>query len=139
MKRQLKALMITAGLSAMLGVIPAMAQDHRAIAKVPFAFKVEQRSFPAGEYSVAQLNQSGILQLSGEDRHSIMLNAPIPNTADPYKPHLTFACYGKECVLSEISLPGSQVARAFSQHAIEKNLTHKLGMVSMIAIRLGSQ
>jgi hypothetical protein len=138
MKLQLNALMITAALSV-LGVMPMAAQQKSETAKVPFAFNVEQLSFPAGDYTVKQINQTGVFQLYSEDRHSIFLNAPLRKSADPDKPHLTFACYGKECALAEIVLPGTGVAQGLSQHAIEKNLTHKLGMVSMISIRLAAR
>ena len=139
MKRKLKTLMITAGVSAVLGVMPLAAQQNREIAKVPFAFSVEQRSFPAGEYTVAQLNQDGLFQMYDGNRHSIFLNAPIQTTTNPEKPHLTFSCYAKECTLAEISMPGNDLGHAFTQHAIDKNQTRKLGMVSMISIRLASR
>lgn len=134
MKNQLKALILAAGLA-----LPIAAQQRSEIAKVPFAFNVQQRTLPAGEYTVYQLNTQGVFEITDKNGLALFLNTSVQKDANPEKPHLTFACYGKECALSEIAMPGSSIAQGLSTHAIEKNFTRKLGMVSMIAIRLGSR
>ena len=64
------------------------------------------------------------------------MNAPVPNTTDPQKPHLTFVRYGDEYVLSEISMPGKNVSYAASQSTIDKNLSHKIGLAALISVPL---
>ena len=134
MKNQLKAFILAAGLA-----VSMTAQQTNETAKVPFAFNVQQKTFPAGDYRVSQLTPSGVFQIYDATGHSVFLNAPLQKDANPDKPHLGFACYGKECALSEIAMPGKSTTNGLSQTAVEKNFTRKLGMVSMIAIRLGSR
>jgi hypothetical protein len=139
MKRQFTTLVLTAGLSAMLGTFSLSAQDRSETADIPFAFQVQQRTLPAGHYRVDQRNVSSMFQLYDGDGHSIFLSAGQQQKADPDKPKLTFACYGHDCVLAKISMPGSDVSYGLSQKQIEKNLPHSIGMVSMISVRLTSR
>jgi hypothetical protein len=85
------------------------------------------------------VNDGGVFQLSDASGKSLFVSAPIQATSDPDKPHLGFTCSGGECILSEIALPGKMHTQKVTERDIQKNLTHKLGMVSMISIRLGSR
>jgi hypothetical protein len=129
-------LILSTGLAALLGAATLGAQNSTAVADVPFAFHAEQETFSAGKYQVAERISSGIFQLTGPEGKSIFVNAPVPTTTDPQKPHLTFARYGGEYVLSAISMSGKNVGHAVSQSAIEKNLTHKLGFAAMVSVTL---
>ena len=50
--------------------------------------------------------------------------------------HLTFACYGGQCTLSQIWIPGDKLGYIRSTHAVEGDLQKKIGMASMISVRL---
>ncbi|HEY3937018.1 MAG TPA: hypothetical protein VGL97_06290 [Bryobacteraceae bacterium] len=139
MKRQFTSLVLTAGLSAMLGTFSLSAQSTSEAADIPFAFQVQQKTLPAGHYVINQKNVGGWFQVYDSRGHSIFLNAIEQKKADPDNPKLTFACYGHECVLAKISMPGADVGYGLSQKQIEKNLPHKMGMVSMISVRLKSR
>jgi hypothetical protein len=129
-------MILSSGLSALLGTAALSAQQWTAVADVPFTFHAEQQTFPAGKYQVAESNSSTIFRLNGPEGKSIFVNAPLPNTTDPQKPHLTFARYGGEYVLSGISMPGKDVGRAVWQSTIDKNLTRKMGLAAMASVSL---
>jgi hypothetical protein len=135
--KDLKTQMIlNAGLSALLGTATLSAQQRSEVADVPFAFHAQQQTFPAGEYQVTQRNSGSVFQLMSSEGKSIYVNAPLLNTTDPQRPHLTFARYGGEYVLSAISMPGTDIGHAVSQSAIDKNLTHKMDIAAMVSVRL---
>ncbi len=136
MKRKMTHMILTAGLSALFGTAILSAQNSREVANIPFTFHAQQQTLAAGTYQIAERGSDGIFQLSGPDRKSIFVGALVPISANPNKPHLKFACYGHECVLSEISMPGRETAYRVSQSQIDKNLTHKLGIASMISVPL---
>jgi len=95
---------------------------------------------PAGKYYVSQLKSgSPIFTLRDEDSHTSFVQLSVTETGKPDNPSLTFACYGSECVLAKVTPPNSSNAYALSESTIEKNLSHKLGMASMISIKLGSR
>jgi hypothetical protein len=108
------------------------------VAKIPFAFHANQNSFAAGEYSVDPVGTNGIFQLrSREDGHGIFVNAPpTVESRDYAEGHLTFACYQGDCVLSQIWLTGEKVGYARSESSVDRDLQRKLGMATMISVRL---
>ncbi len=65
------------------------------------------------------------------------MNSGTNETGHPDKPALTFACYGKECVLAKITPPGNPVAYAATKDSIKSSLSHSVGMASMVSIKLG--
>ena len=136
MTRNLTHRILTAGLSALLGTASLTAQNSREVADVPFTFHAGQQTFSAGKYEVSERNTAGLMWLASSEGRSIFVNAPILNTTDPQKPHLTFVGYGNEYVLSEISMPGKNVSYAASPSAIEKNLSHKIGLAALISVPL---
>lgn len=136
MKHKMTHMLLTAGLSALLGTASLGAQNLREVADVPFTFHAQQQTFPAGTYELAERGTNGVFQLFGPDRKSILVGVMLPVTTNPNKPHLKFTCYGGECVLSEIAMPGRETAFRASQTQIDKNLTHKLGVAAMISVPL---
>jgi len=129
-------MMLSAGLSALLGTATLSAQQEAEVAEVPFAFHAQQQTFPAGEYRVSEKNSSSVFQLTGPEGKSIWVSAPLLETTDPQKPHLTFTRYSGEYVLSAISMPGNDVGHAVSQSAIDKNLTHKIVLAARVSVPL---
>jgi hypothetical protein len=140
MKRQLATFFLTAGLSAALGPLSLSAQSTTtAIAEIPFAFQVQQRTLPAGKYTIDRKSTAGLFQVFDHEGHSIFLTAPVQVKSDPEEPKLSFACYGSDCVLAKIGMPGGEVGYSLSQSSIERNLHRRVGMTPMISIRLKSK
>jgi hypothetical protein len=139
MKSQFVSIVLTAGL-AMLGCLTLRAQNSQEIANIPFAFHANQTAFAAGEYRLQKLNTNGMFRLSSTgDGHSIFVNAPPIVEAKNYvEGHLTFACYQGDCVLSQIWLAGSKIGYARLDSAIDHDRQRKIGVASMINVRLNA-
>jgi hypothetical protein len=117
------------------------AQNSRTVADVPFAFVVNQTVMPAGRY---ELKQSGdatglVFTIRNADGRAAFVTAGIRDIGTPDRPHLTFACYGKECVLAKISPPGSAIAYSLPERSVEKNLHHSLRMAAMVSIKVAER
>jgi hypothetical protein len=138
MKRPFNQFFLTVGLS-ILGSLSLSAQSHLAMAKIPFDFQVQGRTMPPGLYTVGKAGSSSTFQVSDWHGHSLFMGTSIQQPGDPADPKVTFTCYGKECILSSISMPGSSVKYALSPKQIESNLTRKLGVASMISVGLGGR
>lgn len=135
MKRILITLLTAVGITGPF-VTHLVAQSTVQEADVPFAFVVSNHTMPAGKYRVSRTTMNApVFQLRNADS-SIFVQLSRNVDGKPDNPSLTFACYGKECVLAQITPAGSPTAYALSQSSIEKNLSHNLGMASMVAIKL---
>ena len=92
-------------------------------ASIPFAFIAGKKVMPARRYELTQSAASGSsFAIRNADGITAFVIAGIPEKGSPDRPHLTFACYGKECVLAKIGPPQSMTAYSLSQRSIEKNL-----------------
>ena len=136
MKRTLTSVLMAAGIAGSL-VAHLSAQNSRTVADIPFAFVANQTVMPAGRYELKQSDASGSsFALRNADGRAAFVTAGIRENGSPDRPHLTFACYGKECVLAKIAPPGSAIAYSLSERSVEKNLQHKLSVASMVSIKL---
>ena len=141
MKRLFTRTILTAGLSALLGSLTLSAQDYtKEIANVPFAFNANERALPPGEYTVKQVNQSGLFQIYDSTGHSLFLNAPVQKSSKSASPKLTFTCYGDDCLLSQIWMPESNIGYTVSDSTLKKQLPRKIGMAAEIrSVRLSTR
>jgi hypothetical protein len=139
MKRIFVTLLTAIGITSPF-VVRLAAQTNSAVAEVPFAFVASNRTLPAGKYNVSELRPgSAIFSLRNAEGQSIFVQLPLSEDGKPENPSLTFACYGSECVLAKVTPPNSPTAYALNPSSIEKQLPHRLGMASMISIKLGSR
>jgi hypothetical protein len=79
-----------------------------------------------------------LFTIRNADGRAALVAAGIHENGSPDRPHLTFACYGKKCVLAKIAPAGSAIAYSLSERAVEKNLHHTLGVASMVSIKLAA-
>ena len=80
---------------------------------VPFAFGVEDRSLPAGEYTIFTVTpQRSIRIVSADGKHSALINT-LPNYASEPSTNsrLVFHKYGDQCFLAQVWTAGQNVAR----------------------------
>jgi hypothetical protein len=116
---------------------PLTAQSRTELADVPFPFTVGNRIMPAGKYTVNQINLSTpVFQITGSDRHSIMTQLGSLESGKLDRPSLTFVCRGGECVLAKVTPPNSDTAYALSEASILRSFHHKIGVSSMISVKL---
>jgi len=136
MKRIMTSILMAAGIAGPL-VAHLSAQDNRTAADIPFTFVANQTVMPAGRYELKQSDASGmVFIIRNADGRAAFVATGIHETGSPDRPHLTFACYGKECVLAKIAPAGSAIAYSLSERSVEKNLHHTLSVASMISIKL---
>jgi hypothetical protein len=136
MKRILTTILMAVGITGPF-VTHLAAQAHRMVATIPFAFLVDNRTMPAGQYDLSQQNPStSVFALRDARGQGIFVQMGNREQGKPDNPSLTFACYGKECVLAKITPPDSLTAYSLGSHSIEKNLRHTLGMASMVSVKL---
>jgi hypothetical protein len=132
MYRKTKTFILGATLSAFAGGLVTSAQDSRATANVPFTFHTQGPVMQSGQVKVKEVNSQGVYQITDSTGESTFWSASRKVAADPQKPHLTFACYGHDCVLAEIAMPGSNSALRLGEAAITKQLPRKIGVAAMI-------
>ena len=138
MKRMLTSILMAAGIAGPF-VANLSAQDSRTVADVPFAFVANQKVMSPGRYALNRADASGsTFTLRNANGQAVLFTAGIRETGTPDRPHLTFACYGKECVLAKIAPAGSAIAYSLSERSVEKNLHYTLGVASMISIELSA-
>jgi hypothetical protein len=105
MKLQLTAIVLTAGLSVLLGSSTLSAQDQKAVANIPFAYHVGEKTFSPGRYAVAKSTLPGFFALRETDTgHDTFIPVLPHNTGDKEAWNLTFSCDAKDCSLSQIRM-----------------------------------
>src|SRR5437868_14658930 len=105
MKQHLRNIVLTAGLSVLLGGSLLSAQDRKTTANIPFAYHVGQQTFSPGNYTIAKGSSQGVFALRETDTgHSIFFLARQHSTGNKDAWNLTFSCYAGDCSLSEIRM-----------------------------------
>ena len=81
----------------------AFAQSHTmAKADVPFAFTVEPKSMPAGQYSIIEIS-AGVLQVRNDSNNaSLAVIAQHEESLNPQNPRMLFHKYGDRYFLAEV-------------------------------------
>jgi hypothetical protein len=135
MKQHLRNIVLTAGLSVLIGSSTLSAQDQRATANIPFAYHVGQQTFSPGKYTIGQTRTAGVFALQQtETRHAIFMPVLHQDTARNDAWNLTFSCYAGDCSLSQIQMAGeSYKLTAKSPVRLANN---QLGVAAMISVPL---
>ena len=81
----------------------AFAQSHsKAKADVPFAFTVDQKSMPAGQYSIVEIS-GGVMQVRNDSTNaSLAVIAQHEESLKPQNPRMVFHKYGDRYFLAEV-------------------------------------
>ena len=136
MKRIITTFLMAVGITGPF-VAHVLAQSGTAVADIPFAFIVSHQTMPAGKYTVERISPiSPVFALRDGRGSSVMASFSDNETGKPANPSLTFSCYGKECVLAKITPPASETAYSLSPTAVEKSLSHKLGMAALVSVKI---
>jgi hypothetical protein len=107
MKRHLNNIVLTAGLSVLLGSSILSARSQEAVANIPFAYHVGEQTFSPGKYTVAKSTLPGVFTLRETDTgRGIFLPVTPEGTSAKHAWNLTFSCYAGECSLSQIRMAG---------------------------------
>jgi len=134
LKKQAIRAFVLLSLLLSLSAIYGYAQGQTLIRKVkiPFDFSVNNKTFPAGVYSVTRVNQEKImLRLSSEDgREAInVITSPVQAKESPKTAKLIFRRYGETYFLSQIWEPddvdGRQLPKSRTERSVERDLTKR--------------
>jgi hypothetical protein len=107
MKQHLRNIVLTAGLSVLLGSSTLNAQNQKAVANIPFTYHVGQQTFSAGKYTIAETSSQGVFALRETDTSRGIFIPVIPEgTGDKDAWNLGFSCYAGECSLAQILMAG---------------------------------
>jgi hypothetical protein len=106
MKLQLTTIILTAGLSVLLGTSTLSAQSQKAVADIPFTYYVGDTTLSPGKYTIAKTSSSqGVFALRETDTGGdILMSITQHSTADKDAWHLTFSCYAGDCSLWQIRM-----------------------------------
>jgi hypothetical protein len=134
MKRHLNNIVLTAGLSVLLGSSTLSAQDQKAVANIPFAYHVGQQTFSPGNYTIAKGSSQGVFALRETDTgRSIFMTVVQENTGDNAW-NLTFTCNAGDCSLSQIRMAGN--AYKLIPRPPVRVAKNQLGVAAMISVPL---
>jgi hypothetical protein len=108
MKRHLNNIVLAAGLSVLLGSSILSAQNRKAVASIPFAYHVGEKTLSPGTYTIAKSGSSqGVFALRETAMgHDIFMPVLKQGTGDKDAWDLTFSCYAGECSLAQIRMAG---------------------------------
>ena len=112
-------------LAGMLVIPGAYAQDsHRVVADVPFAFTVNHRALPAGEYEVSDGAAYGTVVIQSKDReHQVITIANSAVAKDPgLDGKLVFQRYRNHYFLREVFAPGVSIGRELPRAKGEREM-----------------
>ena len=131
MKKLVTKGFVAAGLLLMMTIVAgvsaqAQSLQYKLTANIPFDFKVADKKFPAGKYSVVRAETSGdrVLQISSADGRLTVNRFSIPVVT--FKPKnqgsLVFHRYGDDYFLSQIWPAGANTGRALPKSNAEREL-----------------
>jgi hypothetical protein len=130
MKRILTRILMAAGIAGPF-VPHVAAQDM--IVNIPFTFVANGTTMPAGRYELTQSNASGsVFVLQNVTGRAIFVAFGAREIGQPNTPRITFACYGKECVLAKVAPPASLSAYSSNRASVERSLHRALGISSQV-------
>jgi hypothetical protein len=135
MKLKLTTIVLTAGLSVLLGSSTLSAQDQKAVANIPFAYHVGEKTFSPGKYTVAKSTLPGFFALRETDTGRGIFMSVIPEgTSANGAWDLSFSCYSGECSLSQIRMAGNAYNLIAKPPVRVAN--NQLGVAAMISVPL---
>jgi hypothetical protein len=135
MKLHLTNFVLTAGLSALLGSLALSAQDRKAVANIPFAYHVGQKSLTAGTYTIQKMDAPGTFRLLDDQLgHSMFVSVTPLDTGRKNESKLTFSCYAGDCSLSELWIAGNGY-RPTAKPPVRLANNH-IGVVALVSIPL---
>jgi hypothetical protein len=122
MKNQFRRLLVTIGLSAVLGssLLTAQTSGRIGAAEVPFSFQIADRVMPSGTYTVTA-RPNGLMELWNRDAQQGALALATSNIVGKADPKLVFNRYGDRYFLSEVWF-GEDAGRMLPKGHLEKEV-----------------
>ena len=136
MKRHLNNIVLAAGLSVLLGSSTLSAQSQKAVASIPFAYHVGEKTLSPGTYTIAKSSSSQSVFALRETAtgHDTFMPVVQQGTGDKDAWDLTFSCYAGECSLAQIRM-GSESYNLLAKPRVRLASNH-VGVAAMITVPL---
>jgi hypothetical protein len=144
MKKKIVNGLIKGGLLiAMVAVMagqPAKAQSlvYGLRANIPFDFKVGDKTFPAGRYSVNRVQQDdAVIKVSSLEGKANTFRGTIPVTVEKTrsKGTLVFHRYGDQYFLAQVWPAGASIGRELATSRSERDLKNQRDLVGQVTRR----
>ena len=137
MKTNIGRLLMTIGLSAVLGSSLMLAQSSvTGKADIPFGFYVRDTALQAGSYTVQEASNPGIVQIrNNETGKSILVMAPPNKSGNSQDPKLVFHKYGDRYFLSELWLAGTGAVDCVAMGKLEREISKTPALTATVAMR----
>ena len=132
-KAYLKIFLAFALFAILAAAAPARAQAlHEQTASIPFAFNVGDKSFPAGDYKLRQLNSSSdrvALEIKRADGREgrVTLTSFVSKGKASEGARLVFTRYDEQYFLTEVWTPALDAALRLPTSRSERTLARKAG------------
>ncbi len=123
MKNQLRRLLATIGLSAVLGssLLNAQTSGKIAVADVPFSFRIADRVLPSGNYTVTA-HSNGLMQIWNKETNQSMAFLAGANVSGTSDPKLVFNHYGDRYFLSQVWMGNEGAGRVLAKSRLEREI-----------------
>jgi hypothetical protein len=116
-----------AGVSALFGswLLLAEIPGNKSVAEVPFDFRVQDRTLPAGCYEVQKMNSGSVIQIRNRaTQEAVVVLAPATHMGKEGGPMLVFNGYDDHYFLSQIWFASDAYGHMLGKGSFEKELTH---------------
>jgi hypothetical protein len=123
---------ITIGLAA-----TAVAQGSGIVVRIPYAFVVGEKTFPAGQYTIrhATPNDVHTLVIQGTGRSFAITAIPDEETTPSEHHKLTFKRYGDQYFLKSIHASGERKVYRFAMSDLEEEARSRTGKGENVTLR----
>jgi hypothetical protein len=138
--KTLKTLVLTITAAALLGSTGLYAQE-KAVANIPFAFTVLNKTLPAGQYSIQQGTHNGLLHIqNAANGESVIVLAPTSTasytTKDDVQAKVIFHRYGDRYFFSEVWSADGNLRGKVQPSKLEKETRSNAGEKEMALVTL---
>lgn len=126
MKTQFHRFATVAGLGAMLAGALLAQPPQGSRAEIPFDFKIQDHSMPAGTYAISASSVRDLYDVRNlETGEGAFLNAPVGMQGNNWESKLVFRRYGDSYFLGEIWMGDSNIGHRSAPGRAEKDLIGK--------------
>ena len=146
MKKQTLMIVATVGFLIALSTVSAFAQTVNPVtAKIPFEFSVNNRTLPAGNYTLGKMMSNSLVVVRSQDRKVAIasLATVTTNNKETAATQLIFHRYGNQYFLARIEmegrengldLPKTKAEREAAQKASERHLAKNGGAPEIVTV-----
>ena len=123
--------------TALLLATAARAQSTNVTASVPFDFVVADQAYPAGDYAVKSISETGIpilIRNSDQAEKGLVLSVPCSSVKPSTTTKLVFHSMGGQYFLYQVWQEGNTIGREFRLSKTEKQLARNSSKSEIVIV-----